>query len=50
MRFLRKRSPMKRYTLLNLDTGEIEIYEMPEKAIHNPIFMKYYDIIKEERI
>lgn len=53
MKFFKSRkqkNPMMRYTMLNLTTGEIEVYELREGQEGAFVVMGYYDIIKEERI
>ena len=51
MKFFNKSvKPMMRYTMMNLETGEIEVYEMREGKERAFVVMGYYDIIKEERI
>lgn len=50
MKFFKSKKPMMRYTMMNLLTGEIEVYELREGNESNFVVMGYYDIIKEERI
>ena len=50
MKFLKHKKPMMRYTMLNLMTGEIEVYVMPEGSERNMVVTGYYDILNEERI
>lgn len=48
--FKKSAKPMMRYTMLNLETGEIEVYDLREGNERAFVVMGYYDIIKEERI
>ena len=50
MKFFKNKKPMMRYTMINLDTNEIEVYEMREGEERGFVMLGYYDIIKEERI
>ena len=48
--FKKSIKPMMRYTMRNLETGEIEVYEMREGEERCFVTIGYYDIIHEERI
>ena len=50
MKFFKTKKPLIRYTMLNLITNEIEVYNLHEGDERNFVAMGYYDILNQERI
>ena len=50
MKFFKTKKPLIRYTMLNLITNEIEVYNLHEGEERNFVAMGYYDILNQERI